>query len=60
MRWRDLVKEDVARKQMTTEMTEYRKHWHVMSQAGTLRSVEADGREGDKMHCCVLKVEPFV
>ena len=30
MRWRDLVKEDMARNQMTTEMAEDRKHWHVM------------------------------
>ena len=42
LRWRDLVKEDMARNPMTTEMAEDRKHWHVMSQAGTLRSVEAD------------------
>ena len=42
LRWRDLVKEDMARNQMTTEMAEDRKHWHVMIQAGTLRSVEAD------------------
>ena len=30
------------RNQMTTEMAEDRKHWHVMIQAGTLQSVEAD------------------
>ncbi len=42
VRWRDLVKEDMARNQMTTEMAEERKHWHVMIQAGTLRSVEAN------------------
>ena len=36
------MKEDMARNQMTTEMAEDRKHWHVMIQAGTLRSVEAD------------------
>ena len=42
LRCRDLVKEDMARNQMTTEMAEDRKHWHVMIRAGTLRSVEAD------------------
>ena len=26
LRWRDLVKEDMARNQMTTEMAEYRIH----------------------------------
>ena len=30
LRWRDLVKEDMARNQMMTEMGEDRKHWHVM------------------------------
>ena len=38
LRWRDLVKEDMVRNQMTTEMAEDRKRWHVMIQAGTLRS----------------------
>ena len=38
LRWRDLVKEDMTRNQMTTEMAEDRKHWHVMIQAGTLQS----------------------
>ena len=42
LRWRDMVKEDMTRNQMITEMAEYRKHWHVMIQAGTLRSVEAE------------------
>ena len=42
LRWRDLVKEDMARIQMTTEMAEYRSHWYVMIEAGTLRSVEAE------------------
>ena len=42
LRWRDLDKEDMARNQMTTEMAEDRKHWHVMIQACTLRSVKAD------------------
>ena len=42
LRWRDPVKEDIARSQTTTEMVEDRKHWHVMIQAGTLRSVEAE------------------
>ena len=32
LRWRNLVKEDSARKQMTTEMAEDRKHCHFMSQ----------------------------
>ena len=48
LRWRDLVKEDMTRNQMTTEMAEDRKHWHVMIRAGTLRSVEADMWEGEK------------
>ena len=39
------MKEDMARNQMTTEMAEDRKHWHVMIQAGTLRSVEAERSE---------------
>ena len=44
LRWRDLLKEDtrIARNQMTTEMAEDRKHWHVLTQTGTLRSVETD------------------
>ena len=42
LRWRDLVNEDMARNQMTTEMAEDRRHWHAMIQAGTLRRVEAD------------------
>ena len=42
LRWRDRVKDDMARSQMTTEMGEHRRHWHVVIQAGTLRSVEAD------------------
>ena len=29
LRWRDLVKEDMARNQMPTEMAEDRKHYHV-------------------------------
>ena len=36
LRWRDLVKEDMARNQMTTEMAEDRKHWHAMIQPCTL------------------------
>ena len=39
VRWQDLVKDDMARNQMTTEMAEDRRHWHVMIRAGTLRSV---------------------
>ena len=46
LRWRDLVKDDMARNQMTTEMAEDRRHWHVMIRAGTLRRVEADRSEG--------------
>ena len=42
MRWRDLVRDDMARHQMTTEVAEDRGHWHVMIRAGTLRSVEAE------------------
>ena len=42
LRWQDLVKEVLARNQITTEMAEDRKHWHVMILAGTLQSVEAD------------------
>ena len=42
LRWRDLVKEDMARNRMTTEMAEDGKHWHVVKQAGTIRSVESD------------------
>ena len=36
LRWRDLVKEAMARNQMMTGMTEDRTHWHVMDQADTL------------------------
>ena len=42
LKWRDLVRDDMARNQLTTEMAEDRRHWHVMIRAGTLRSVEAD------------------
>ena len=42
LRWRDLVRDDMARNQMTIEMAEDRGHWHVMIRAGTLRRVEAD------------------
>ena len=42
LRWRDLLRDDMARNQMTTEMAEDRGHWHVMIRAGTLRSVGAD------------------
>ena len=41
LRWRYLVRDDIARNQMTTEMAEDRGHWHVMIRAGTLRSVGA-------------------
>ena len=43
LRWRDLVRDDMARNQMTTETAEDRGHWHVMIRASTLRSVMADG-----------------
>ena len=42
LRWRDLVRDDMARNQMTTEMAEDRGYWHVMIRVGTLRSVETD------------------
>ena len=42
MRWRDLVKYDKARNEMTTEMAEDRRHVMITIQAGTLRSVKAD------------------
>ena len=42
LRCRDMVKEDIGRHQMTTEMTENRIHWHVTIQTGTLRNVEAE------------------
>ena len=48
LRWQDLVKGDMARNQMTTEMAEDRKHCHVIIQAGTLRRLKADRREGEK------------
>ena len=35
VRWRDLVKEDMARNQMTTEMAEDGKHWHDPSRHTT-------------------------
>ena len=53
LRWRDLVKDDMARNQMTTDMAEDRRHWHVMIQAGSLRSVEADRWEGEKQCECI-------
>ena len=52
LRWRDLVKEDMARNQMATEMAEERKHWHVMIRAGILRSVEAERRENFRYSPC--------
>ena len=51
LRWRDLVKEDMSRNQhMTTEMADDRRHWHVMIRAGTLRSVGAYRRIGEKSY----------
>ena len=41
LRWRDLVKEDLARYQMTTEMAEDRKHWHITKcRGGKVRKVK--------------------
>ena len=42
-RRRDLVKEDMARNRMTTEMAEDRKHWIAMIQVGKLRSEKVGG-----------------
>ena len=42
LRWGDLVRDDMARNQMTTEMAEDRGYWHVMIQASSIRSVQAD------------------
>ena len=53
LRWRDLVKDDMARNQMTTEMAEDRRHWHVMIRTGTLRSV---GRIGEKVRILLVGV----
>ena len=49
LRWRDLVRDDTARNQMTIEMAEDRGHWHVMIRAGTLRRVEVARSEGEKL-----------
>ena len=48
MRWRDLVEEEMARNRMSTDMREDGKHWHVMIQVGTLRSVEPGRCAGEK------------
>ena len=40
--WRDLMKEDMSIKQMTTEMAKCRKHWHFVIQGGTLRCLYAE------------------
>ena len=37
------MKDDIY--QMTTEMADDRRHWHVMIRAGTLRSVESEGEK---------------
>ena len=47
MRWWDLVKYGMARNQMTTK-NGGRPNWHVMIQAGTLRSVEEEMWKGDR------------
>ena len=47
LRCRDLVEEDMARNQMTTEMAEDRKHWRVMIRAVILLSIEAERLEFD-------------
>ena len=54
LRWRDLMKEDMARNQIMTEMAEYRKHCHIMNLAGTLRSVR---RIGEKARRCKKNYE---
>ena len=41
LRRRDLVKEDTARNQMTSEMAEDRKHWHVENRNRGLYAVDA-------------------
>ena len=43
--WQDLVEDDMTINQMTTEMAEDRRHWHLMIRAGTLRSVEVIGEK---------------
>ena len=55
MRWRDLMKEDMARNQMTTvtKMVEDRKHCHVMIQAGILRNLEAES-EKVRTRCSIV------
>ena len=50
LRWRDLMKEDMARKQMTNKMAEDRKYCHVMIHAGTLRNAQADRRGVHILH----------
>ena len=42
------MNDDMARNQMTTEMAEDTIHWHVIIQAGSLRSLDADRWEGEK------------
>ena len=53
------MKEDMARNQMMIEMAEERKRWHVMIQAGILRSIQAYGcevrivdRTTETLNCC--------
>ena len=53
-RWWDLVKDDMARNQMTTKMAEDRKHSHVMIRAGTLQRVEAERWESQKRNHSLL------
>ena len=38
-RWRDAMKEEMARNQMTINMAEDRQYWHILIGAGTLLSV---------------------
>ena len=40
LRWRDLVKDNMARNQITTEMAEDRRHWHVMIRAKNQMTTE--------------------
>ena len=65
LRWRDLVKEVMARNQMTTEMAEDRTHWHVMIQAGILqkcrggkvRNVRKTKKFDVTIPCCTVDME---
>ena len=49
LRWRDLVRKNSARNQMTTEMAEDRKHWHVMIQAHATKCRDGKVRRCEEM-----------